>query len=137
MKNFDLVIVLKDFQSYTRIDSVPMEYTDQLKEYFNDIGIIYLESQQPYKWDAILNQIREDMDGWVENGAWKVFMENSDSEGGDDEESEDEDSAFQEDDDEGSESESEDYSDASEEESSEAYDEELSEEGLDWQDLEK
>ena len=28
MKNFDLVIVQKDFQSYTRIDSVPMEYTD-------------------------------------------------------------------------------------------------------------
>lgn len=28
MKNFDLVIVFKDFQTYTRIDSVPMEFTD-------------------------------------------------------------------------------------------------------------
>ena len=137
MKNFDLVIIFKDFQTYQRIDSVPTEYTEQLKSYFNEIGIIYLESQQPYKWDAILSQIREDFDQWVSNGPWRDFIDNSDDEASEEEESENSDSAFDEDDEQSSESDSEGYSDVSEEESSEVYDDELSEEGKDWDELEQ
>ena len=50
MKNFDLAIIFKDFSTFTRINSVPTEYTEELKSYFNEIGIIYLESLQPLKW---------------------------------------------------------------------------------------
>ena len=96
MKNFDLVIISKDFQTTQNIDSVPTEYTDQLKSYFNEIGIIYLESQQPYKWDAILAQIREDFDAWVDNGPWRDFIDNSDDEGDENEDSMDDDSCFEE-----------------------------------------
>lgn len=75
MKNFDLAIIFKDFHTHTRIDSVPTEYTEQLKTYFNEIGLIYFESQQPFKWDAILSHIREDFEAWVDNGPWRDFLE--------------------------------------------------------------
>ena len=134
MKNFDLAIIKKDFVTCTRINSIPTEYTEELKSYFNTIGVIYLESQQPLKWDLILQQIRDDFDGWLEEGAWRQLVEESD----DEEESEDEeDPACEYDDEAGSESESE-YSDDSDEVSSEvASESELSEAGQDWEDLEK
>ena len=54
MKNFDLAVIMKDFVTCIRINSIPTEFTDQLKSYFNMIGIIYLESMAPLKWDLIL-----------------------------------------------------------------------------------
>lgn len=65
MKNFDLAVIKKDFQTCTRINSIPTEYTEELKTYFNAIGNIYLESLAPLKWDLILSQIRDDFDGWL------------------------------------------------------------------------
>ncbi len=66
MKNFDLAVIKKDFTTFTRINSIPMEYAEEIKGYFNEIGIIYLESLASLKWDLILNQIKEDFDGWLE-----------------------------------------------------------------------
>ena len=116
MKNFDLAVIKKDFTTCNRINSIPTEYTEELKSYFNGIGIIFLESMAPLKWDLILTQIREDFTGWIDQGAWMQLVEDSDEEG---EESEDEeDPACEYDDEEDQESES-DYSDEiSEDESS-------------------
>merc|ERR1712060_156135 len=127
----------KDFVTCTRINSIPTEYTEELKSYFNSINIIYLESLAPLKWDLILNQVREDFTGWLQEGAWMQLVEDEDDAEG--EESEDEeDPAFQEDeDDEDGESEN-DFSDVSDEESSDvASESQLSEEGQSWDQLEK
>ena len=75
MKNFDLAIIKKDFVTCTRINSIPTEYTEELKSYFNSINIIYLESLAPLKWDLILNQVREDFTGWLQEGAWMQLVE--------------------------------------------------------------
>ena len=66
MKNFDLAVIKKDFTTCNRINSIPTEYTEELKSYFNGIGIIFLESMAPLKWDLILTQIREDFTGWID-----------------------------------------------------------------------
>ena len=65
MKNFDLAVIKRDFMTCTRINSIPTEYTEELKSYFNTIDVIYLETLAPLKWDLLLNQIREDFDGWL------------------------------------------------------------------------
>ena len=141
MKNFDLVIVFKDFQSYRRIDSIPMERADDLKSYFNEINIIFIESQASLKWEAILSHIRDDFEGWLEQGAWKQLVDESDDEGGegDSDDSAEEDPVCSYGDEEESESESDDYSeiDSDEESSDVASGDDLSEEGQDWDDLEK
>ncbi len=136
IKNFDLAVIKKDFTTCIRINSIPTEYTEELKSYFNGIGIIFLESMAPLKWDLILTQIREDFTGWLDQGAWQQLVEDEDEEG---EESEDEDDpACEYDDEEDLESES-DYSDElSDDESSEvASESQLSEQGKSWDELEK
>lgn len=138
IKNFDLAVIKKDFTTCLRINSIPTEYTEELKSYFNEIGIIYLESMAPLKWDLILSNIREDFNGWLEDGGWLQLAE--DEEEGEQEESEDEDdpacSYGEEDEDDESESDYE--SGASEEESSDvASDSGLSEPGEDWDELDK
>ena len=75
MKNFDLAIVFKDFQNFIRINSIPTEHTEELKTYFNEIGIIYIESLAPYKWQEILSTIKEDFQDWLDNGAWLQLVE--------------------------------------------------------------
>ena len=70
MKNFDLAVIKRDFMTCTRINSIPTEYTEELKSYFNTINVIYLETLAPLKWDLLLNQIRDDFDGWLQLGAW-------------------------------------------------------------------
>ena len=136
MKNFDLAIIFKDFSTFTRINSVPTEYTEELKSYFNEIGVIYIESLAPFKWQEILATVREDFPGWLEEGAWSQLVEGE--EDGEEEESEDEEDpqcAYG--DEEDSEDES-DFSDASEEESSDVESEaSLSEAGLSWDELDK
>lgn len=44
IKNFDCVIIFKDFLTIKRIDSVPIEYLEELKSYFDSIDCIYCES---------------------------------------------------------------------------------------------
>lgn len=88
MKNFDLAVIKKDFTTCLRINSIPMEYAEEIKSYINDIGVIFIESMAPLKWDLILNQIKEDFNEWLEQGAWLQFVEDEDAAG--EEESEDE-----------------------------------------------
>ena len=138
MKNFDLAIVMKDFQTCMRINSIMTEYTEELRSYFNELGIVYIESLAPFKWDMILSNIRSDFPGWLEEGAWLQFCDEADD--GEEEESEDEsDPAFNEDDGEEDDESESDYSDElSDEVSSEvASESELSEEGQSWDELEK
>jgi len=136
MKNFDLAVIKKDFTTCLRINSIPTEYTEELKDYFDGINIIYLESMAPLKWDLVLAQIREDFEGWLNDGAWLQLVE--DEEEGEQEESEDEDDpACSYDDEEESESDSYYSDDVSDEESSDVASDDLSESGQEWDDLEK
>lgn len=86
IKNFDLSIVWKDFATHKRINSIPIEYIEDLKTYFDEIDIIYSESCAPFNWNAILNQIKEDFSAWIEDGAWMFLQDGQDEEGDDDDE---------------------------------------------------
>ena len=137
MKNFDLAIVFKDFSNFTRINSVPIEHAEALRDYFNEIGIIYIETLAPLKWQEILNVIKEDFPAWLDEGAWTQFVEGDDSEAAQEESEDEEDPACSYDQEDDSSDES-DFSDVSDEESSDVESEaDLSEEGLSWDEHEK
>lgn len=44
IKNFDVILVFKDFMTVKRIDAVPIEYLEELKSYFDAIDVMYAES---------------------------------------------------------------------------------------------
>lgn len=138
IKNFDMAIIFKDFITYKRINSIPIEHIENIKDYLDEIGVIYSESVVPMNWTNVLQQIREDFEDFLEGGAWKFLQDDGES---DDEEGEDEDEdeSFDEDEEEEDEDESEsEYSDEDDMSSSSfESEEELSEEGLSWDEMER
>lgn len=54
IKNFDLAVIFKDFQTFKRIDSIPIEYFEEIKSYLDSIDVIYAETNQPFKWNTVL-----------------------------------------------------------------------------------
>lgn len=53
-KNFDLVLVYKDYVTYKRISAIPMEYLDTIKNWFNATSILYSEGPMCLNWINIL-----------------------------------------------------------------------------------
>jgi nucleosome binding factor SPN SPT16 subunit len=148
IKNFDMAIIFKDFTTMKRINSIPIEHIENVKEYLNDIGIIYAESVVNMNWTNVLQTVREDFEDFLENGCWKFLVEeDDDSNGGEGKDSGDEDSdgSFKEDDDDGEDEESDyDESDDDEDEDEDEdassdfeEEEDLSEEGLSWDEMER
>ena len=83
IKNFDCVIVFKDFTTFKRIDSIPIEYLEELKSYFDSIDVIYAESAMPLKWKEVLQSMRENFEDNLEAGVWgDLVLESSDQESG-------------------------------------------------------
>ena len=142
IKNFDMAIIYKDFQTFKHINSIPREQLDQIKAYLNEIGILYSEGVVPMNWNAVLTQIRDDFEAFLESGGWR-FLQEDEAEEGEDEDSElAEDPEFKDVSEDNSEDESDDGSDFSDEadEDGDDYSEEVDgevSEGLSWDELEK
>ena len=141
LKNFDLVLVFKDFnKAVVHINTIPIELLDDVKSWLTDIEIPYSEGQMNLNWGAIMKTITADPYQFFVDGGWSFISQEGSS---DEEDEEEEESEFEasdadpSDEDEGSEAESEDnYSDedASEDEGDE---EEVSDEGEDWDETER
>lgn len=132
-----MAIMFKDFTTFKRINSIPIEHLDAIKDYLDEIGLIYSESIVPMNWTNILTQIREDFEAFLDDGAWKFLQDDEGSDKVDDEDEEDEEfsvaSAEEEDDESESDfSDDDDYSSSDEE-----SEEDLSDEGLSWDEMEK
>lgn len=142
IKNFDMAIIFKDFTTFKRINSIPMEQIETIKEYLDEIGIIYSEGAIAMNWPNLLTQIRNDFESFLEANGWR-FLQDEDDDAGEEGEAEleDEDESFDVDDDEEGEEESEsDFSEDDDEDyssSSLGSEEELSEEGLSWEEMDR
>ncbi|CAG9332559.1 unnamed protein product [Blepharisma stoltei] len=148
LRNFDLVFVFKNYSKPPiRICTIPAEYLDPIKDWLNDIDIVYSESINPLNWGNVMKEISRDLQGFIEEGGWN-FLQESEDEGQSEEEKEergeeDEDSEFDEEElgsEEGeSDFESDEESEEEEEESEESAEseDEEEEEGMDWDALEE
>jgi nucleosome binding factor SPN SPT16 subunit len=50
VKNFDFVLVYKDYANFKRISSVPMESLTYIKDWLDDSEIIYTEGPISLNW---------------------------------------------------------------------------------------
>jgi len=141
LKAFDLVFIFKEYSKVPiRISNIPVEFLDSIKDWLNDIDIIYSESINNYNWANVMKEVTKDMHKFVAEGGWD-FLQDESSEEQASEQSEAEDSSFEEEDATGEESQDDEDEDFSEEEESEveseAEDSESSEKGMDWDELEE
>ncbi|KAK1442684.1 fact complex subunit spt16 [Babesia gibsoni] len=143
LRNFDMVLVSKDYSKpVRRIDLIPVEFLDVLKSWLNELDIVWYEGKNNLQWTNILKTILEDVEAFVENGAFDGFLGESE---GEEESVDDEDEEYQDDTDEAGEEDSEeDYSeddeslaDEDEEDGEEEFADEDEEEGLSWDEMEE
>ena len=136
IKNFDMVFVFKDFHTTKRICSIPRESLDNIKDWLDQVDILFSEGVMSLNWNSVLSEIRHDFNKFLEEGGW-AFLRDDKSDDGEGESGSD--SAFEaslRDDEE--ESSEEDYS---EEEDEEEYTSDFSEEevsdDLSWDEQER
>lgn len=142
LRNFDLVLIFKDYSiPPIRICTIPAEFLESIKDWLNDIDIVYSESLNPLNWTNVMKEITRDLHGFIDEGGWN-FLQESESEGeqGSVDEEMEMDSEFSEAD--AVESEEDDESEFSEESEDDDSEEEAdfdSEEdsGLEWDELEE
>jgi nucleosome binding factor SPN SPT16 subunit len=137
VRNFDLTFVFRDYETNIRVQSIPIDSLEKIKDWLDSSDIIFYEIQKNLTWATFLSSIRKDFQKFVEDGAWTAW--DSDDEDGEEEEG-GEDSAFEiesvEEDDSESESES-NYEEDEDEESGSYSEESLSEEGLDSEEMDE
>ncbi|KAG5918249.1 FACT complex subunit spt16 [Claviceps capensis] len=141
LKNFDMVFIFKDFaRAPYHINTIPVEFLDQVKDFLDSSDIAYSEGRLNLNWPTIMKTVTADTHQFFVDGGWGFLQENSDDEDG--EESEEE-SAFELDDDEldevseSSEEGSDFGSNASDDASDDDGDLDSEDEGEDWDELEK
>ena len=141
LKNFDMVFVFKDFtRAPYHINTIPVEYLDQVKDFLDSSDIAYSEGELNLNWPTIMKTITADTHAFFAEGGWAFLQEGSDDENGGEEDEEE--SAFEMDDDEidepseSSEEGSDFGSNASDDDDDDA-ELESEEEGEDWDEMEQ
>lgn len=137
LKNFDMVIVFKDFQrAPAHINTIPVESLDPVKDWLDSVDIPFSEGPLNLNWGQIMKTVTADPHAFFADGGWGFLAAESDDE---DEEESEEESAFEVSESElASDESSEDESEFDDEASAEASDEDVSddEEGEDWDEME-
>ena len=75
IKNFDMALISKDLQTFKRINSIPIEHIDDIKNFLDTTKIIFAEGIVPMNWNNVLTQIREDFPSFLEEGGWKFLVD--------------------------------------------------------------
>ena len=89
IKNFDMVFVFKDFHTTKRICSIPRETLDNIKDWLDQVDILFSEGVMSLNWNTVLNEIRKDFPKFLEEGGWAFLRDDDDAEGEDSEEDSD------------------------------------------------
>jgi len=70
-----MAIIFRDFHTFKRINSIPRESIDLIKQYLNEIGIIFAEGLIPMNWNNVLGSIRDDFEAFLEGAAWRFLQD--------------------------------------------------------------
>lgn len=140
LRNFDMVFIFQDYtKPIKRIDLIPVEFLDVIKQWLNELGIVWYEGKNNLQWTNILKTILSDVESFVENGGFEGFLGEGESEYEDEDEDEmDGDEEYdidsEEEDDESEYDDEESLADESEDEEEEEIEDD--EEEVDWDELE-
>eukprot|EP00920_Eleutheroschizon_duboscqi_P040194 GHVT01096307.1.p1 GENE.GHVT01096307.1~~GHVT01096307.1.p1 ORF type:complete len:1094 (+),score=278.86 GHVT01096307.1:239-3520(+) len=75
LRNFDMVFVFSDFGKPTKkIDCIPVEHLDVIKKWLCELNIVYYEGRQNLNWNAIMKQIKEAPEDFVQDGGFDIFL---------------------------------------------------------------
>jgi len=75
LKQFDAIFVLKNYSKpVVRIDAIPMESLEGIKKWLDQYNIAFFERPDSLQWKRILKSVREDPQGFFEQGGWQDIL---------------------------------------------------------------
>lgn len=82
IKNFDLIIIFKDYKRpIVNIDNIPKSDLEKIKTWLNSKDILFIEGGAiNIRWDKYLKKVLADPEAFLEEGGWKGFLIDSESE---------------------------------------------------------
>lgn len=138
LKNFDMVIIHKDYTNFKRVFSIPIEHLEDIKNYLTSIDVIFSQSVMALNWKSVLDDIRGDFQKFINDGGWRQMVDDEDEDGAEEGEgSIEEDSNFSGDDDDDAEESEDDYSEEDSDADSDSEASSLDESGLSWDELDR
>jgi len=70
-----MAIIFRDFHTFKRINSIPRESIDLIKQYLNEVGIIFSEGLIPMNWNNVLGSIRDDFEAFLDGSGWRCLQD--------------------------------------------------------------
>lgn len=138
IKNFDMVFIYKDFHVFKRVCSIPRESLESIKDWLDQVDILFSEGVMALNWNTVLGEIRHDFNKFLEEGGWAFLRDDKSDEDDDDDE---DDSAFsasmRDDEDESSEDEYSEEDDEDDDEYTSEFSEEEVSDDLSWDEQER
>ena len=79
LKNFDMVLVLKDFtQKPVQVSAINVQHLDALKTWLDSCNVKFYEGPANLNWTQIMKHINEiGLEGFYDDGGWKFLNSES------------------------------------------------------------
>lgn len=94
LRNFDMVFIFKDLTTYVRIGCIPAESLEGIKDWVNEVNLIFSEGVVNLNWTNLLAKIRDDPKDFLDQGGWNFLQDDSNSENSEEDKEMQEDSEF-------------------------------------------
>lgn len=75
VKSFDLIFVMKDYENFMKVSSIPIKDVEKVKDWLDSCNIIFYDQGKNLNWSKFLGIIRSDFKKFVDDSAWMAWDE--------------------------------------------------------------
>lgn len=75
VKSFDVILLMKDYETFMKISSIPIKDVEKVKDWLDSRNIIFYDQGKNLNWAKFLTIIRKDFKKFVDDGAWMAWDE--------------------------------------------------------------
>lgn len=73
VKSFDMILVMKDYENFMKVSSIPIKDVEKVKDWLDSCNIIFYDQGKNLNWIKFLGTIRKDFKKFVHDGAWMAW----------------------------------------------------------------
>ena len=76
-----MVLIFKDLTNYVRISCIPADSLEPIKDWLDQVDIVFSEETLNLNWPNILTEIRTNLQSFLDQDGWGFLQEANESEG--------------------------------------------------------
>jgi len=75
VKSFDIIFVMKDYENFMKVSSIPVKDVEKVKDWLDSSNLIFYDQGKNLNWIKFLGIIRRDFKRFVDDKAWMAWDE--------------------------------------------------------------